>query len=205
MPQKVTPVATSIVFESQWLRVEALDMGAADPSHGDPAYVPAPYYRVVENAGVICVLLSADGDFVMVRQPRPVVEMFTLEFPAGRIDAGETPEQAVRREVFEETGMRLARVQCLGQTEPIPSRLHTLQSLFIGVAAAAVTPVKERGPEMVIVPRAQFLSVIQQEGMHCLVALGAIKLAELLWSIDIFKASINEINQQFSANIHGAE
>lgn len=175
-------------------------MGAADPSQGDTAY-----YRVVESPGVICVLLSAEGDFVMVRQPRPVVEMFTIEFPAGRVDPGETPEQAVRREVFEETGMRLARVQCLGQTEPIPSRLHALQSLFIGVADAAVTPVKERGPEMVIVPRAQFLSVMQREGMHCLVALGAVKLAELLWSIDIFKASINEINQQFSAGNVGAE
>ncbi len=195
MPEAVIPVRKSTVFESPWLRVEALDM--APEAGGAPQ---APYYRVVETPGVICVLLSATGDFVMVRQPRPVVEMYTLEFPAGRIEPGETPADAIRREVLEETGLRLAYLQFLGQTEPIPSRLHTPQSLFIGVAAdGPAMPVRERDAQMVLVPRAGFVKVMEREGMHCLVALGALKLAELLWSVDLFKASIDLICQQFGA------
>lgn len=194
MDPLITPVHKSVVFETPWLRLEALEMA---PRGGIGAH--ATYHRVVEDAGVICVVLSADGDFVMVRQPRPVVESYTLEFPAGGMEAGELPEDTARREVLEETGLDLAYLQYLGVTEPIPSRLHTPQSLFIGVTAPG-TPLatREHGAELVLVPRDQFLSVMKRDGMHCLAALGALKLAELTWSIDLFKAPIDVICRHFS-------
>ena len=43
-------------------------------------------------------------DTLLVEQFRPPVGKSTLEFPAGLIDAGETPEQAALRELKEETG-----------------------------------------------------------------------------------------------------
>ncbi|VEU34127.1 unnamed protein product [Pseudo-nitzschia multistriata] len=43
-------------------------------------------------------------DTLLVEQFRPPVGRATLEFPAGLIDAGETPEQAALRELREETG-----------------------------------------------------------------------------------------------------
>lgn len=206
MVEGVTPVRKSVLFESPWLRLEALDMGLEklNTEHAGSAS-QAPYYRVVEAPGVICVLLSAAGDFVMVRQPRPAVESFTLEFPAGRVERGESAEDAVSREVFEETGMRLSHLKFLGETHPIPSRLHSPQSLFIGVASkAAPEPVTERSAHMVLVPRDGFLEVMNREGMHCIVALGVIKLAELLWPVDLFNDTIDVICHQFSARNDGA-
>lgn len=41
---------------------------------------------------------------MIVLQYRPPVEAVCVEFPAGLIDAGETPEQAAVRELREETG-----------------------------------------------------------------------------------------------------
>lgn len=205
MVQGVTPVRKSVLFESPWLRLEALDMGLEKLSteHAGSAS-QAPYYRVVEAPGVICVLLSAVGDFVMVRQPRPAVGSFTLEFPAGRIERDESAEAAVRREVFEETGMQLSHIKFLGETQPIPSRLCSPQSLFIGVASTEPpVPVTERNAQMVLVPREGFRAVMGREGMHCIVALGVIKLAELLWPIDLFKDTIDVICHQFSAGEDG--
>lgn len=43
-------------------------------------------------------------DTLLVEQYRPPLATYTLEFPAGLIDQGETPKQAALRELWEETG-----------------------------------------------------------------------------------------------------
>lgn len=184
------PVARKTVFESPWTRLEALDVtGAAQP-----------YYRLLEPPGVICVVLSATGDFVMVRQPRPAIEGYTLEFPAGSIEAGETPEDAARREVREETGMEVSALACVGIMHPLPNRMNCLQRLFVAVAKSsdAARP-QEIDTETKIVPRRDFCDLMRRERPHCIVAIGAIKLAELQWSLDLFAAPIETISRAIAA------
>lgn len=41
---------------------------------------------------------------LVISQYRPPLAAWSIEFPAGLIDEGETPEQAARRELEEETG-----------------------------------------------------------------------------------------------------
>lgn len=51
-----------------------------------------------------------DGRFLLVRRGRaPALGLYA--FPGGRVERGETLEQAVRREVMEETGALLATVE----------------------------------------------------------------------------------------------
>ena len=63
-----------------------------------------PYYRLTSQNSVICCLLTEDDQFVMVEQFRPNLGLTTLETPAGSIDDNETPLDAARREILEETG-----------------------------------------------------------------------------------------------------
>ncbi|MBI1884106.1 MAG: NUDIX hydrolase [Chlamydiae bacterium] len=61
--------------------------------------------EMVTHGGVIAVIpFLEDGRMVMVKQFRKTAEKVTLEIPAGRMDPGETPLQATRRELKEETG-----------------------------------------------------------------------------------------------------
>jgi len=49
---------------------------------------------------------------MVILQYRPPVEAYCVEFPAGLIDAGETPEQAAVRELREETGYEGKVIDC---------------------------------------------------------------------------------------------
>ena len=56
--------------------------------------------------GVMIIPITKEKEFVIIRQYRPAIDGFIYEFPAGLIDEGETVEEASKRELFEETGLK---------------------------------------------------------------------------------------------------
>lgn len=55
--------------------------------------------------GIVAVLpLTDEGEAIFIRQFRPPVNNYVIEFPAGLNDRGESTENAARRELLEETG-----------------------------------------------------------------------------------------------------
>ncbi len=71
--------------------------------------------EIVEHADCVAVVaLDDNGDVLLVRQFRGAVGEELLEVPAGGIEPGESPEQAVCRELQEETGYRPGRVERMG-------------------------------------------------------------------------------------------
>ena len=56
------------------------------------------------RASVMIARLRPSGRYILIRQFRPPTGADVLEFPAGLIDEGESPEQAAVRELREETG-----------------------------------------------------------------------------------------------------
>ncbi|MBI2832525.1 MAG: NUDIX hydrolase [Chloroflexi bacterium] len=61
--------------------------------------------EIVEHPDCIAVIpIDGDGNILLVSQYRKAAERQMLEIPAGGIDPGEDAEEAVRREMREETG-----------------------------------------------------------------------------------------------------
>jgi len=54
-----------------------------------------------------------DPQLLLIRQYRYAAEQYLYEVPAGRLDAGESPEHCARRELREETGCAAERVEHL--------------------------------------------------------------------------------------------
>ena len=71
--------------------------------------------EVVEHEDVVAVVaVDAEDNVLLVKQFRKPVEKELLEIPAGGIDPGETPDEAVRREMREETGFLPQKLEKLG-------------------------------------------------------------------------------------------
>lgn len=56
--------------------------------------------------GVMIIPITKEGEFIIIKQYRPAIDGFIYEFPAGLVDEGETVEEASKRELFEETGLK---------------------------------------------------------------------------------------------------
>lgn len=70
---------------------------------------------VVDHPGSVCVLaLTTEDRIVFVRQVRPGMGRASLELPGGRLRPDEAPEDAARREMEAETGLRPMSLRLVG-------------------------------------------------------------------------------------------
>jgi ADP-ribose pyrophosphatase len=72
-----------------------------------------------------------DPRVVLIRQFRHAAEDFIWEVPAGRLDAGETPEQCAARELEEEVGMRAGTLRRLTTIYTTPGFTDERIHLFL--------------------------------------------------------------------------
>lgn len=71
-------------------------------------------YTYVEYRDSVCVLALYEGRVVVIDQYRHALNQWELELPCGGVDEGESPEQAARRELEEETGFVAGEMISLG-------------------------------------------------------------------------------------------
>jgi ADP-ribose pyrophosphatase len=74
---------------------------------------------VVHPGAVMIVAMLPDGNVVMERQYRYPVGQTMIEFPAGKLDAGEGGLACAQRELWEETGYKARRWAKAGIMHPV--------------------------------------------------------------------------------------
>jgi len=88
--------------------------------------------EIVEHSECIAVVAVDEKDNVLlVKQYRTPIKKELLEIPAGGIDAGEKPREAVRREMQEETGFLPRKLVRLGGFYSAPGFCTEYLHLFL--------------------------------------------------------------------------
>ena len=79
----------------------------------------------------VCHVVPILGDkVILLRQFRPIVKEWLYEIPAGLIDKGETPAEAAKRELEEETGFKAGKLIHLTTVFTSPGFTDELAHVF---------------------------------------------------------------------------
>lgn len=123
-------------------------------------------FFIMESAPWVNVIpLTPKDEVVMVQQYRHGIRDITLEIPGGLIESGDSPEDAARRELMEETGYREESLISLGAVHPNPAIQNNLCYTFLAknVYPAGKQNQDEREDiEVVTIPLAEVPRLIRE-------------------------------------------
>ncbi|MFH1610997.1 MAG: NUDIX hydrolase [Patescibacteria group bacterium] len=96
-----------------------------------PSGYKADYYFLKIPNSVVIIGIDQDGSMPMVKQYRCLHDEFTVEFPNGGIDQGQTLEQAVKDEFAQEAQLKAEVYEKIGSFHTNNGRLQETCHVFI--------------------------------------------------------------------------
>ncbi len=104
---------SKVVYEGKVVTVLRDDVEVAD---GHKSFREV----VLHSGGVVIVALKNEDTILLVKQYRYPLKRVNLELPAGKLEIGEDPDEACKRELEEETGYRAKSWKSLGFINTTP-------------------------------------------------------------------------------------
>jgi ADP-ribose pyrophosphatase len=136
------------------------------------------YHSFKVSDYVIVLAITPDGLIPLVRQYRPAVEEFTLEFPAGMVEPDENAANTARRELMEETGLSTNTIHPLGINKTDAGRLsNRVHSYFVETAAQILDFKPEEGVAIRFVTPSELVDLILRGEFDAQANLGTLLLA----------------------------
>lgn len=129
---------------------------------------------VIRHNGSIVILAvdeskdARDPEIILERQYRHAAGQILLELPAGRIEPGEAPLAAAKREMIEETGYRAKRWSYLTKYFASPGFLGESMNIYLArdLRQGAADPEADEQIEVVRMRLSEVLGVIAADKIH---------------------------------------
>lgn len=129
---------------------------------------------VIRHNGSVVILAidnaknKKDPYIVMERQYRHAAQQYLWELPAGKIDAGEEPLAAAKRELIEETGYRAKKWRPLVEYFASPGFLGEAMKVFLaeGLKAGDAQPEEDEQIQLRLVKLSDLMKMIENGAIH---------------------------------------
>lgn len=143
-------VSSQTLLQGGYLTVKRDTVRLPDGGHATRDYIP--------HSGAVAVIpVLDDGRLVLVRQHRYAVDRVLLEWPAGKLDAGEDRLACAQRELAEETGYAARQWAYAGELHNAAA--YSSERLFLffarGLQAGAARPDAGEFVETVLMTQAE--------------------------------------------------
>jgi 8-oxo-dGDP phosphatase len=126
------------IYESPWISLDLVDVELPDGQRFEQHVV-----RMARPVAGAAVIDETDRVLLMWRH-RHITDTWGWEIPTGRVEDGESPEQAAAREVEEETGWRPGPLRLLVPSQPSNGSIATIHYLYRADGAELLGPPADR-------------------------------------------------------------
>lgn len=123
MDLRETKVSSTYYYKGKVINMKVDDVRLPDGSLAIREEVEHP-------GGCSIVALTPENEVFFVRQFRYAYDEVVLEIPAGKLEAGEDPYEAMKRELREETGCLAEQFVYLGTAYPTPGYTNELLRIW---------------------------------------------------------------------------
>ena len=107
--------------------------------------------ETIEHPGAVLIVPFLNADrLVLIRQFRPVLNMYLYELPAGTLNPGERPLSCAGRELMEETGYRAGTLVKVGKIFPVPGYSTEVITIFKAQQLKSIKQISQKDADEVI-------------------------------------------------------
>lgn len=136
---------------------------------------------VRHNGSAVMMAVDDKKRILLVRQYRLPAEKRLWELPAGRLDEGENPLQAAKRELAEETGYQAKKWKKLVAFYPSPGYVQEKMTIFLAkdLTAGKATPMEDERIETRWFTKKEIAELIRSNKLQD----GKTMIGYLLWTM----------------------